>query len=85
MSIKLSDNQKEVIKLMREGWGLGKSNGLSTRSWLQKNGIGRGGEAKTISNNTFLSLVKKKLIAQKKYDFPTATYILTELGKTIEL
>lgn len=81
---KLSKAQGEVVRLMREGWELGKSEGMSGGAWLQKNGVGRGGETKTISISTYLALYTKRIIAGE-YTFPTSKYSLTELGKNVQL
>ncbi len=83
--MKLTTNQIEVIKLMREGWQMGHSAVMTRRTWLQKDGVGRGGESKDVNKNTFNSLVFKNLLNQDKYSFPTVTYKLTELGKTLKI
>jgi len=82
--INLTPSQKEVIKLMREGWELGAS-GSTSNHWLQKDGVGRGGETKKINNSIAFVLREKNLIFCPEYHFPSSTYLLTELGKTIEL
>jgi hypothetical protein len=83
--IKISNTQKEIITLMREGWEMAKSNTMNARSWIQKNGIGKGGETKNLTVSTFISLCEKGIIEQKEYGFPSSTFKLTELGMTIEL
>lgn len=83
-TIKLSDKQKEVIRLMREGWELAKSRTFKGRSWLQKNAIGKGGETKYLHRSTFITLYERKLI-EGEYSFPTSKFTLTEIGKTIPI
>lgn len=83
--ILLSAKQKEVIKLMREGWELGASKALTRRKWLQKDGIGKGGETKDVHTATFDKLYFSNLIYAPDYSFPSQKYLLTELGKTIQL
>ena len=85
MKNKLSSTQKEIIKLMKDGWHLGKSDGLRTSSWLQENGVGRGGKTKYFSVSTFIALYHKGLIECTKTGFPTSIYSLTDKAKSIEL
>ena len=68
--MKLSKKQQEVIDLMNNGWELGQTTGYSSRTWLQKGGIGRGGEAKTISSSTLLALHKKRVIKLRLEHYP---------------
>lgn len=79
---KLSNKQAEVIKLMSEGWELGHNKsdirGYSN-TWLQKDGLGRGGETKEVHFNTFQALLSKKLIYDKSLrNYPTTLYALTK-------
>jgi hypothetical protein len=86
--IKLSDKAKDVIVKMREGWQCASSiylTGNGSWFWLQKGGIGYGGESLQINGNTFNSLTSKKLIYFSGRRFPNSYYSLTELGKTIQL
>lgn len=83
--VKLSDKQKEVILNARNGWQLGRSSSLNPRAWMQKGGLGKGGESKDISFNIWNALLRRHLIEQDYYSFPTSPYKLTELGKTISL
>lgn len=56
---KLTPPQKEVLKLMCEGWELGSSAGWRStpaRYWLQKGGIGHSGETKRVRANTVRTL-----------------------------
>ena len=78
--MKLTKNQKEVIKLMREGKILQHSRfiGYSTDSFSET--------TKFINKNTTSSLDKRGLIQfDKSISRQTYTYKLTELGKTIIL
>lgn len=86
-TIKLSDAQKEVIRLMREGWELAISYGLYSGSWMQSNGIGNGGNSKDVRFNTASALIDKKLIADngRSKKLSDKYFSLTELGKTIEI
>lgn len=72
--MKLSESQQLVIDKMNEGWELGYDN-YSFTTWLQKNGIGRGGETIDIRNATLFALYKKGLI-QEHYNFPISKYTL---------
>lgn len=85
--IKLSPVQIEILKLMRAGWPMAKSNKISYgySYWLQKDGIGRGGETKYFKEPTFNFLLNNGFIALLKKSYPVSSYQLTELGKTIKL
>lgn len=85
MATKLSKTQKEVVRLMREGWQVGKSVGIKPRAWMQNGGIGRGGESKTLNSNTFFALLDKKLIHETAEKYSIKKYDLTDFGKSIEL
>lgn len=74
---KLSAQQEEALKLMREGWQLGVDTTFSGGAWLQKGGCGYGGESKNISLATVHALSKKGLIDVDKDGFPLRTYKLT--------
>ena len=82
-TMKLSKTQKNVIQLMQDGWELGRDN-YRNRAWLQKNGLGCGGDTVDVNMNTFNSLYDKNLFTVK-YNFPTSLCVLTKLGKTINL
>jgi hypothetical protein len=74
----------DVILKMRSGWQLGESTAFGrSRSWLQKGGIGRGGETITVHGNTVAALRQRKLIELVGKDFPTQCYRLTgrKVGK----
>lgn len=75
--MKLTKTQQGVIYLMQSGWELGTSiaGGGSGRSWLQKGGVGKGGESRTISSATVHALDRKGLI-KSEYSFPTKKWRL---------
>jgi hypothetical protein len=85
--IKLSDKQKEVIRLMREGWGTAITYGMYAGAWMQKNGIGKGGESKSLRPDTVHRLIDLKLIEDNNESkrYSDKHFSLTELGKTIKL
>lgn len=81
----MSRSQQDVITKMKEGWELGRSTmgvyrSSNPRCWLQKGGLGKGGETQHISLATLWALLDRKLIKQID-DFPTIRYILTERGQ----
>lgn len=89
---KLSLNQKKVIELMRQGWELAASRGITSAtrftwsSWLQKNGTGKGGETFRTLYVTVEKLVNLKLIEESsKTEISRKRYQLTDLGKACEL
>ncbi len=75
--MKLTEKQQQVIDLMQDGWQLGRDNHNNGRSWLQKNGIGRGGESIDVSRSTVNSLEKKGLI-KGKWGFPMTIFSLAQ-------
>jgi len=80
--MKLSPKLIEILVLMNSGWELGRSNTSSLGWWLQKGGIGKGGETNEIHGRTNMyMLTNSKLIASNGYGFPTQKYYLTEEGK----
>lgn len=80
--MKLSTAQRKVIDLMKSGWEMGvRSSLMEQRCWLQKDGVGRGGETHSVNGNTFNSLHSNGLIEQAQYGFPTSKYRLTAKGK----
>lgn len=62
---------------MKEGWEMGCDIFNNNRVWLQKNGIGYGGETHEVKHNTFESLQKKGLIYSVGRTFPVTKYKLT--------
>lgn len=83
--MKLSETQKQIISLMREGWELGASHTFTGWAWMQKDGLGKGGESRNVKSNTFFALIKLNLISCPERHFPHSKYELTELGKTVKL
>ena len=81
--MKLSKAQKEIVGLMKDGWELGHSQGMHPRAWIQKGGVGRGGDTMKMSMSTFHVLLDKNLVELSLKSFPTSKYNLTELGKSI--
>jgi hypothetical protein len=71
-------SRDDVILKMRNGWELGVSTGFYPRAWLQKGGIGRGGETIDVHSNTVTALRVRKLIERVGYGFPTQCYKLTK-------
>lgn len=74
--MKLSKVQQEVLDLMANGWELGRSEGFVSRCWLQKGGLGRGGEAKDVRSTTLRKLWVLELIKIAKEEYPVTHFIL---------
>ena len=58
-------NMKEVLALLESGkWELGYGDGTRSdgRYWIQKGGLCRGGESRTVSLTVFRALEKRKLV-----------------------
>ena len=78
----IGKRQQEILQLMLDGWELGQSLNLHSSFWLQKGGLGKGGEAKhNISPDVCFTLYKKGYIRTKYRKFPREAFELTELGK----
>lgn len=86
--IKLSDKQKNIIRLMREGWACGiyprYKVSQSNSGRLQEGGLGKGGSAIRVSVASIKSLFNKGIVGETNR-IRLQEYVLTELGKTIEL
>ena len=63
--VKLTPTMKEVMVKIREGWAVGYSHGLNPHAWIQKNGVGRGGEAMHVRLDTFFALHDSGLIFRR--------------------
>ena len=72
----LSKTQKEIVNLMRNGWELGGSMSGSGGDWIQKGGLGKGGDSKNVNANTTFALYKKGVICRGLRKFPTEHYLL---------
>ncbi len=72
----LTTIQQEVVDLMKQGWELGTSMGVSPRSWLQKGGLSKGGEAKDVKSSTVRTLEYLGYIERGESHFPTLHYRL---------
>lgn len=75
--MKLTKAQGRVVARMKEGWELGWSNTMDGRVWLQKDGVGRGGETERVLSATAHALVKAGIIVCDKREFPTSKYRLS--------
>ena len=80
---KLNPAQLGVLKLMAEGWELGvSSSAQGSRAWLQKEGLGKGGEVQSLSIATVHALRKRGFIVSlTEYGFPTGCNTLTDAGR----
>jgi hypothetical protein len=55
--------QEEIIKLLEtKEWEIATTSGWHTSCWIQKGGIGKGGESYKVNRNTFNALFKKGLL-----------------------
>lgn len=82
--MKLSPKLIEILKLMNDGWELGFHEGVSSMGfWIQKNGLGHGGESKQIHGRTNVYKLKIAGLIDNdgKHHFPTTPYFLTDKGK----
>jgi len=73
---KLTPVQQEVIDLMKQGWELGSDSTIDGKCWIQKGGLGKGGEAKTVKYGTINTLGYLGYIKVASSDFPTTHWQL---------
>lgn len=71
---KLSKAQQAVLDLMNDGWELGWGLDFHGRCWIQKGGVGFGGESKDISSATAYALRRDGHIVCVENKFPAARY-----------
>jgi len=74
---KPSKAQALVLQRLADGWALGIAGGLNSRVWMQKDGLGRGGETANVSVATFTVLRERGLITKIRDGFPSSEYGLT--------
>ncbi len=85
-TMKLSEKQKEVIRLLRDGWFLGYVDSVIYKSaTLYKGSIENWEQVIFIRYTTLKILLEKKLVKQVGKYFTIKKYPLTEKGKTINL
>jgi len=65
--------QAEILRLLREGWELGLDH-YGHEPWLQKDGLGKGGETRQAHSASFWALKRKGLIELIKDGFPSSRY-----------
>lgn len=79
--MRLGKQQRKILELMTQDWQLGLSLGLHPHYWIQKGGLGKGGEANhNLNQVTCLSLVKNGYIRVAYRKFPTEAFELSALG-----
>jgi len=82
--MRLGKRQKDILIKMSNGWELGITLTIHGGLWMQKGGLGRGGEAiRNISSDSVWSLYNKHLIKIAYRHFPTQGFVLTRSGKDI--
>ena len=84
MTRKLSKTQRELLEKIASGeWELGTNTAMASRSsaWIQRGGIGRGGESVTVNQATVHALYRRGMITYGDKSFPTRTWKVTEKGR----
>jgi hypothetical protein len=76
--MKLSKTQQEIVDRLNNGWELGAMSDMSGRCWIQKPGLGRGGESHNVSSATIHALVKKGVLVYGEYKYPWREIHLVE-------
>ena len=83
----LSPAQQKVIDLMKEGWGLGRSQTIGTIGVceLQQGGVGMGGKTQRVRRDVVRHLERNRLIKQTGEFFPTQIFTLTDKAKSLPI
>lgn len=82
MTRKLSKTQRELLEKIASGeWELGTSTAIRRSAWIQRGGIGRGGEVVTVNHATVHALYRRGMITYGDKSFPTRTWKVTEKGR----
>lgn len=68
-------------KIVDGEWELGRSVTMDGQAWVQRGGIGFGGESANVHGATFLALWRAKWVASKGRAFPTERYEITNAGR----
>lgn len=76
---KLSQPMEDILLAMVSGWGLGSG---SSSIFLQKGGVGKGGQVNRVNSSTVWALSRRGLI-ECKHSFPTSKWRLTPQGRKI--
>lgn len=82
---KLTPTQQEVMDLIGQGWELGSSLTIDGRCYLQKGGLGKGGETKNVSSSTVRTLEYLCYIERGKRKFPILHYRLKTKAPTTDM
>lgn len=80
----LQPEKQWVIVLMRNGWemALRVRPGLAPTCWLEKNGVGSGGESKSVDIETFNFLVDRGVFRTKNRGCRINIYVLSDAYRT---
>ena len=80
--MKLSKKLIEILELMNNGWELGRDHHMC-RWWLQKGGLGYGGDAIRLHGRTKVRMLLSEGLIEDdgKHHFPTTPYYLTDKGE----
>ena len=75
---KVTKLQQEVLDLLKAGWELGVTSRLvERRVWMQKDGLGKGGETRKIRMSVFEALLAGNyLVRSDSSDTTTLVYVL---------
>jgi len=75
--VKLSTAQQEILDLMANGWELAEYTDYDGGWRIQKGGIGKGGESRTVNCKTAFALWNKDLIkpVSNEFEFPSRSLV----------
>ena len=68
--MKLSKAQQRIVDYMKNGYELGHMSDINGRYWLQKPGLGRGGDSIDVNRASIHALINKGIICWGKHSFP---------------
>lgn len=81
MTPNLTPRQREVLRLMANGWELGCDPGYRGRKWLQRGGIGSGLDTRPVHGQTLDALSHRLLVRQCGTHAGIMLYELTPAGR----
>lgn len=79
---RLTNTQREVLRLMADGWELCHSGGISPTISIQEGGAGKGGRSRSVRSDTWGGLLGRGLLIKAGRGPGLGTvYKLTDTGK----
>lgn len=75
----LSEAGREVLEKLADGWQIGRSS--RGRTWMQRHGVGNGGDSQNIHGNVFAALMAREFIKHTGGTWPNYKFDITPAGR----